>query len=269
MSDERNKLKNVISGFSADSAMYDGEQLPEDYFDQIDDSSDLLREVEELRQQLAIAKQSGDLGNMQIGRFGLTATGLIAPDDVSPEEFAHVGRMLFKLEGSLQWLIGDWLMLVDGYQWGDTGTLAAHFGRETQTLYNLKRVSKNVQFSLRRENLSFGHHDLLAAMDEGLQVYWLDRAEHGDVDPTDDDRQIKWSLARLRNEIKIAALPTPSPVIAPGLLDFKAKAKQIPKFGRSVLKAGQGDDMARRAALGSIVDLRKWLDDIEEMLGDG
>lgn len=265
---DRDDVRDDVGKFSADAAMYDGQQLPDGFFDSIDDSSGLRREIEVLQQQLVESKQTAlALGDMTIGRFGLTATGLIAPDDATIEEFGILGQTLFRLEGSLQWLIGDWLLLVDGYHWGDAGALAAHFGRKAQSLYNMKLVAKNVQFSLRRENLSYGHHVLVQAMDEADQVYWLDKAEYGDVDPTDKDVRIRWSVARLRNEIKLSrkfvALPAESRI------DFMAKAKEIKDCGRAFAKAGHGDEGARRDVLEWVVEHRRWLDEMVRALEFG
>ncbi len=264
----RDGVRDDIGSFGADGAMYDGQQLPDDFFDSIDDSSELRREIESLQQQLTESKQTAlAIDDMTIGRFGLTPTGLIAPDDATAEEFGILGQTLFRLEGSLQWLIGDWLMLVGGYHWGDAGALAAHFGRKPQSLYNMKLVAKNVQFSLRRENLSYGHHTLVQAMAEADQVYWLGKAEHGDVDPTDKDLQIRWSVARLRNEIKLSrkvvALPAESKI------DFVGKAKEIKDCGRAFSRAGHGDDDARRDVLEWVAEHRRWLDEMVRELLEG
>lgn len=265
---DRDGVRNDIDGFSADDAMYEGQQLPDEFFDSIDDSSELRREIEVLQQQLSESKQTAlAIDDMTIGRFGLTPTGLIAPTDATVEEFGMLGQTLFRLEGSLQWLIGDWLLLVDGYHWGDADALAVHFGRKPQSLYNMKLVAKNVQFSLRRENLSYGHHTLVQAMAEADQVYWLDKAEYGDVDPTDHEVRIRWSVARLRNEIKLSrkviALPAESKI------DFLVKAKEIKDCARAFAKAGHGDENAKRGVLEWIEEHRRWLDELVRELEFG
>ena len=207
----RDDLRKQIADDGLDKAVYQGGQLPDKFFDGLDDSSSLLQEIDALKAQLVEAKNNpGSIDEMQIGRFDLTPIGLIAPDDATAEEFGHVGQMLFRLEGSLQWLIGDWLVLVDNYHWGDTDVLARHFGRKTQTLYNMKTVAKNVQFSLRKEDLSYGHHALVARMNDDLQAYWLDRAEGGDLDPTDGSKRIRWSVARLIHRNRRGNLPSPT-----------------------------------------------------------
>lgn len=266
----RDDVNNAIGDFAQDAPMYNGGALPDDIFDGLDDSGDLLREIDELKQQLAERENTAlaNVDDMRVGRFQMTPTGLIAPDDATPEEFGHVGRILFNLDSSLQWLIGDWLVLVDGYQWGETGKLALHFGRKPQTLYNLKLVAKNVSFSLRKESLSYGHHALVAALDDDQQADWLDKAGWGDADPTDGKRRIKWSISRLSHEIKMSKRPTLPGDITPDLLDFPQKSKEIKRFGRVVSKSLQGDEKSRREALGWIMQHRAWLDSIEETLND-
>ncbi len=272
MSDDRKRLHDSIGDFGADEAMYQGAQLPDDFFDNIDDSSVLLKEVDDLKRQLAEREsQQVALDDMVIGRFSLTPTGLVAPDDATPEEFAHVGQMLFRLEGSLQWLIGDWLVLVDGYKWGETGALALHFGRKPQTLYNLKLVAKNVQIYLRKENLSYGHHAIVAGMSADQQTHWLDMAEQGDPGPKDDKVRIMWSIARLRAEIKkvqAGDLLGDGGEKTPKMLDFRQKLKEIKKMEKIYLRAGQGDEKAKMEVLGRIAKHRAWLDELEDGLVD-
>lgn len=53
-------------------------------------------------------------------------------------------------------------------------------GYEEQSLRNAKFVAASVEFSRRRENLSWSHHAEVASFDADEQTRWLDEAERKD-----------------------------------------------------------------------------------------
>jgi hypothetical protein len=151
---------------------------------------------EELETELAQARAAGQAlasdGTIVVQGFQLTPTGLMAPQTVSPDAWVDVGRLLAKLEGSLQWLVGDWLVYGEAIQWGDIPALAQELGFAVQTLYDYASVSRKVQFSIRIENLSFAHHRLVMSMTPDYQSYALQFAAHQ-----------KYSVAAMRKWIKL------------------------------------------------------------------
>jgi len=64
-------------------------------------------------------------------------------------------------------------------------------GLSDSTLANCKSLSDRVEFSRRRENLSWKHHDTVAALPDEQADAWLDRAERDGL-----------SVAKLRKQIK-------------------------------------------------------------------
>jgi len=52
---------------------------------------------------------------------------------------------------------------------------------EYQTLANFKYVASNVEFSLRKENLSFKIHEEVASLEPKDQKIWLDKAEQNNL----------------------------------------------------------------------------------------
>jgi hypothetical protein len=62
-----------------------------------------------------------------------------------------------------------------------------------QTYANAKSVAKRVEVYRRRENLSFGHHAEVAALEPAEQDRWLDRAESE-----------AWTRAELRAQVQRA-----------------------------------------------------------------
>lgn len=146
-----------------------------------------------------------DDGSIRVHDYRLTGVGLdparLAGDR---DKWQRLGQMLFRLDHSMQWLIGDWLLQGEANNWGRHDRIAEALGYEVKTLYDYRYVARNVPFSVRTENLSFGHHKLVAHLDPAEQRHWLDAAEAGDADAAAGQAR-HWSIARLRRAI--AALP--------------------------------------------------------------
>jgi hypothetical protein len=103
------------------------------------------------------------------------------------------GRRLGALSRKSNWWVGDWLRF-GAAKWGEKYVLAAKItGHDTHSLENMVYVASHVDISLRRENLSWSHHCLVAAFDPEEQTYWLDRAT-----------ECKFSVNDLRIELRAA-----------------------------------------------------------------
>lgn len=195
-------------------------------------------------------------GSFQYGRATLTSTGMHLPADMSEADWMAVGQILQKLEQSIQWTIGDWMAFAERV-WGKTYAVVEELtGYSYQTLRDYAYVARNVPHEVRRADLTFSHHRVVASLhlesasapDLNAQRYWLEQAaEQG------------WSQARLRQEIEralTAHLPAPAP----------AETLAAPRHRRVInriwkqLRAGQAVNRA------DIVHLRRWLDDIESVL---
>lgn len=146
-----------------DRAMYSGEELPEEF----------VRSLAEVNgAALAVAHD----GTIQVGAFTFTATGLVVNGQTTLGEWESVGGVLRRLDASIQWLIGDWINYGER-QWGKTyEQVAEATGYEVTALRNFAYVANAVDSSLRSDELSFGHHQLVAPMEPELQQQWLDYA---------------------------------------------------------------------------------------------
>lgn len=123
----------------------------------------------------------------------VTPTSLVLADGLPFEEWESAGKLLGEISRATQWWIGDWLNYGEG-AYGDKYTQAMDAtGLEYGTLANISWVSKHVEVSRRRENLSFSHHQEVAQFDPGEQRTWLKQAEAAG-----------WSVGELRKEIKQA-----------------------------------------------------------------
>jgi len=133
-------------------------------------------------------------GALVVQGFQFSPIGLIAPEQFSSDAWEQIGHLLLRLEGSIQWLIGDWLVYGEGVKWGDATKFAETFGRDPGTLHNYASVSRAIQFSFRNENLTYTHHVAVSSLTPEQQVYALEYAAHGEEKPL--------SVARFRAWIK-------------------------------------------------------------------
>ena len=145
-------------------------------------------------------------GSLVAFDYRLTGIGL-DPSALSGQraDWERLGQLLFRFDRSMQWLIGDWLLQGEDNKWGKHEEIAAELGLQVKTLYDYRYVARHVDFSVRTELLSFGHHKLVAQLEPSLQRRWLKRAAAGDLDAASGEPR-PWSISRLRKEM--AALPT-------------------------------------------------------------
>lgn len=195
-------------------------------------------------------------GSFRVGDFTLTPIGVQIPEGISADSWSALGDVLLRLNGAIQWLIGDWLNY-GSRVWGKTyDEVAAATGYEVPTLYNLASVCARVQFSLRNEKLSFTHHMLVAGQQPVMQQYWLTKAE--------DEH---WTAAQLRRAMKATPLPSDEEITnVQKTLISREKPREFRQFLKLASRAGQGDVKAKQRALGQIVQYRQWLDEMEEWL---
>lgn len=117
--------------------------------------------------------------------------------DLGIGEWAEVGRRLGSVGRNIQWLLGDWIAYGNS-RFGERYTRAAKItGYDTQTLMNMVYVATHFPASRRRENLSWSHHEALAALDPEEQDSWLDQAD-----------QHRWSVSDLRSMLRMARKTT-------------------------------------------------------------
>lgn len=123
--------------------------------------------------------------------FRLTATGLIAVNSPTYDEWYSCGEWLKRAEKAVGFWIGDWLIYGRG-KYGEMYSQAMEeTGLEYQTLANYKYVAEKVGFSSRKENLSFKHHLAVAQLSTAEQNKFLSLAETNE-----------WGAEYLREEIK-------------------------------------------------------------------
>jgi hypothetical protein len=201
-----------------------------------------------------------DVSDIQIGAFTVTSQGLqINSEESTPEDWNIMGELLFNLEGSIQWLIGDWLAFGEDVGYGDYASVAEALGRKVGTLYDYAMVSRAYEFSRRLENLSYGHHRSALDLPPEARVSFLQRAE-----------QEGWSVSECRRQIRLM-LNAPEEVYDNVHTPFdKARMPSVTptssKLQRWWMGARQGDTTSRKNLRDVIAQYRKWLQELEDGL---
>src|SRR5438552_1857938 len=117
------------------------------------------------------------LNNIIIASFELTPNGLRPIGDPSFEQWVECGEYLQFLNGSIHFLIGDWLNYGER-KWGERYKEALEkTGYDYQTLRNDKWISSRVPADRRRPDLTFDHHQTVADLPAEEQEDLLSTAE--------------------------------------------------------------------------------------------
>ena len=96
--------------------------------------------------------------------------------ELDAHEWAAAGRRIGAVGRCIQWLLGDWIAY-GNTKFGERYARASKItGYDAQTLMNMVYVASRFPISRRRENLSWSHHEALAALEPEEQDHWLDKA---------------------------------------------------------------------------------------------
>lgn len=140
----------------------------------------------------------------------LTAVSLEVTDPNLPfQSWENLGRCISFAGNAWQWWVGDWIRIGETLYGEDAAQAvddsASRYdvmrrvtGVEQQTLLNVASVARKVAPFVRRPELRFSHHAVVAPFEEEDQVLWLHRAV---------DNQ--WTVAELRQAIRDEKSPPP------------------------------------------------------------
>jgi N6-adenosine-specific RNA methylase IME4 len=106
----------------------------------------------------------------------LDTNGLRLQPDMSFEEWKGIGEQLFNIEANIQWWLGEWWLFGEK-EYGHSAERANLTRYKLHTAQNAARVARSIESSRRRENLTFGHHEAVAALPHGAQDELLNQAE--------------------------------------------------------------------------------------------
>lgn len=144
---------------------------------------------EPANEELIAQRERRPMRPLELEHFTLGPTGLEVRDAPTYEEWAGIGDLLRTLEGGVAWIVGDWINFGQG-EYGEAASQAiSDFAPETARVYEW--VAAKVPRENRRDDLSFTHHQIVAALDVEKQRELLERAAEG-----------QWSTSRLKSETK-------------------------------------------------------------------
>lgn len=152
----------------------------------------------------AIQRRDGD--ELQLGLFRLARTGLIVDGDPTFDEWQDCGRTLQRIEGAVQFWIGDWLNY--GEKPYGTKYETAIDQKQLETWTNYAWVARQVTISTRVENLSWAHHREIAKFDDTTQQKLLALAAPlpGTTTPRLSVSEFKAVIRTFEHNGKIAAI---------------------------------------------------------------
>jgi hypothetical protein len=108
---------------------------------------------------------------------GITPVGWVPPHDpMDHPRWVAVGRRLGGISRSNQWWLGDWLRYGSA-KWGEKYVEASRItGYDVRSLANMATLAACFEISRRRDDLSWSHHAVVAALGPDEQDRWLDMA---------------------------------------------------------------------------------------------
>jgi|GEM_PF-4365227 len=147
--------------------------------------ADLEEQIEELKkldpENAIVVRQDGL--SKQYKQFELRDTELVIPENTAERDWVEIGVLLMRMQGTIQWLLGDWLVYgMEREKAGDwQGTYSKMqeiFGYELESLHSYASVCRQVPALTRVKELSFSHHRAVTKFSENptLQQKWLDEA---------------------------------------------------------------------------------------------
>lgn len=126
---------------------------------------------------------SNDLMNLLPKAGQLTKTGWTLPATMTEEDWKHAGAMLAKVEGAMNWWLGDWWAFGE-HGYGDRKALVESDdweGPAYQTCVNASNVCEKFESNRRRLDVSFSIHAECASLpsDEADKVLdWCEAVLH-------------------------------------------------------------------------------------------
>lgn len=122
----------------------------------------------------------------------LTPTSLTLPETLDIQSWLTIGERLRYVQGAIMWWLGDWLNFGER-KYGEMYSQALDVtGYSLQTLQNAAWVGRALESSIRIEDLSWNHHQLLASTE------WADTREDWLALAAEE----KWSVAKLRAALR-------------------------------------------------------------------
>lgn len=106
----------------------------------------------------------------------VTPVGVIFPSDMDVEDWMDIGMRLQHTRESMKFYLGDWILFGEA-SFGEMYAQAIDAtGFDYDYLKNIVYVCRNVPLSLRSDQLSFYHHQIVAPAPKDMQEKFLKKA---------------------------------------------------------------------------------------------
>jgi hypothetical protein len=124
----------------------------------------------------------------------VSKTGLILPANLSYQEWEDIGTKIRGVRETVKFIVGDWCNF-GAVAYGEKYAQAiSATDYDYQQLRNISWVCRQVPMGVRREDLSFAHHQAVANLDRDEQVVWLQAAKDSELSSRDLKRAITGKL---------------------------------------------------------------------------
>jgi hypothetical protein len=134
----------------------------------------------------------------------LTRVGWIPDEGMDYAAWAQEGDRIGSFARATGWWLGDWLNF-GTKKWGERYAKAAKItGYDPKTLRNMRYVASRFDLSLRRDNLTWSHHALIASLAPDERPYWLDRATNESFSVDDLRMELRWAQRQRQREADVA-----------------------------------------------------------------
>lgn len=197
-----------------------------------------------------------DDGAIPAKKFRLFRTNFeVQTDDITEADWVELGTVLFQMQSSIQWWIGDWFNFGKDRGWENQAALiAAQFDYEIETIWQYAYVCREIPTSIRNLSQSFSHATLVAKLNPNQQEMWLKRSADKHWKVSD----LRTALLESKRAMKAKNQVEDTPAISPELITRENKLT----FNRvwSSLKRG------RNPKREDIAFIRNWLDEVEREL---
>jgi len=199
------------------------------------------------------ALQAADDGSIDGGQFIVTPVGLIFKDTATRADWESAPALIKKLENATTWAIADWCAQGEK-KWGESYTnLAEMTGYKVHTLENMAYVAKRVEFSRRKEKLSFSHHAAVASLDPDQQIKQLKDAIDGE-----------WTVTELRYAIH--GRPTPLAMVERVARSFAQNQQRYQQIEKRLARVGRDEALQLDTLIeNEIEQLRKLQSHVRKM----
>lgn len=111
-----------------------------------------------------------------IGETSEVGLKIYKPDTHSYELYEKMGRLLGNANRRMQWVVGDWINLVEDVYPDRYSQATEVTGLNKQTLINRASICRRIPEKRRRQGLPFSMHADLAYIDPQEREHWLNEA---------------------------------------------------------------------------------------------